>query len=180
MLLALALVAAAPAAASTGNNGAFQSTTEIDMIVAQFTGSQIGEVGGARAPVDARLKLAACREPDLAWNSPAREAVVVRCGAPAWRIFVPVNVLPQPKPQPMAQAPRPAPVVAAPPPPKVEPIIKRGDPVSLEVEAAGFSISREGIAMNDAVPGGRVAIKTDEKKPPIQAVAVEIGRAKLP
>jgi flagella basal body P-ring formation protein FlgA len=177
MVLALALVAAAPVPADSGQ---FQSTTAIDVIVAQFTGSQIGETGGARAAVDTRLKLAPCAEPDLAWNSPAREAVVVRCAAPAWRIFVPVNAVPQPKPAPVAPAVRAAPVVQAPPPPKIEPVIRRGDPVTLEVVAAGFSISRDGIAMSDAIPGARVAIKTDEKRPPIQAVAVEIGRARLP
>jgi flagella basal body P-ring formation protein FlgA len=52
--------------------------------------------------------------------------------------------------------------------------------VTLEAGAAGFSITREGTAMNDAAPGARVMVKVDENKAPIQAVAVEPGHARLP
>jgi len=169
-MLLLALALAAPAAASD-----FQSTQMLDTIVAQFTGKQIGEIGGARAPVDSRLKLASCAAPQLEWRTPAQDAVVVRCMAPGWRIFVPVNAVPQPKPAASAAAP----VAKAAPAVKAEAVIKRGDAVSVEVNAEGFSITREGIAMSDAPAGGRVTIKVDDKKPPIQAIAIEAGRAKL-
>ncbi|MES2986736.1 MAG: flagella basal body P-ring formation protein FlgA [Pseudomonadota bacterium] len=170
-MLALALILAAPATA-----GEFQSTAMLDTIVAQFTGKRVGDIGGARAPVDARLKLASCAAPQLEWRTPAQDAVVVRCMQPGWRIFVPVNALPQPKPVALAPAPVAAKPVAV---VKAEPVIKRGDAVSVEVNAAGFSITREGIAMGDAPAGGRLSIKIDEKKPPIQAIAIESGRAKL-
>jgi len=39
---------------------------EIDRVVANFTGAQIGEIGGARVPADRRLRLARCAEPLLA------------------------------------------------------------------------------------------------------------------
>ena len=168
-MLLLALALAMPATASD-----FQSTLMIDAIVAQFTGKAVGEIGGARAPVDDRLKLAPCAAPQLQWRNPAQDAVVVRCMAPAWRIYVPVNAAPQPKPAAAAPAPaRPVPAARA------EAVIKRGDAVSVEVNAAGFSITREGIAVSDAPAGGRVSIKVDEKKPPIQAIAIEPGRARL-
>ena len=172
LLLALTplFLASAPAAA-----GEFQSTQMLDTIVAQFTGKAIGEIGGARAPVDNRLKLASCAAPQLEWHTPAQDAVVVRCMAPGWRIFVPVNAVPQPKAAPVAAAP----MAKAPPVVKAEPVIRRGDAVSVEVNAAGFSITREGIAMSDAPAGGRLTIRMDEKKPPIQAIAVESGRATL-
>jgi flagella basal body P-ring formation protein FlgA len=102
--------------------------------------------------------------------------------APEWRIFVPV-LAPPPAPKPVAapsvavtapQILRPAPVV------KADPVIKRGDAVTLEASATGFSITREGVAMNDAPPGGRVMIKVEENKSPIQAIAVEAGHARLP
>lgn len=170
----LALAAATPAAAQD-----FQSTQMVDTIVAQFTGHEIGQQGGARTPVDTRLKLAPCAAPQLSWRTDARDAVVVRCMAPEWRIFVPVIAVPQaPKPLPAA-----APAVAAvrpAAPVKAEPVIRRGDAVTLEAGAAGFSITREGTAMNDAAPGARVMVKVDENKAPIQAVAVEPGRARLP
>jgi flagella basal body P-ring formation protein FlgA len=170
MLLFLALTAAAPAAAQD-----FQSTQLLDTIVGQFTGKTIGEPGGARAPVDARLKLDACAAPQLAWRSDAQDAVVIKCMTPEWRIFVPVNMIAQPKP---AAAPRIA--AAAPAPVKAEPVIRRGDAVTLEAGAQGFSITREGTAMNDAAPGARLMVKVAEKVSPIQAVAVEQGRARLP
>jgi flagella basal body P-ring formation protein FlgA len=171
MLLALTLTAAAPAAAQD-----FQSTRVLDMVVEQFTGKPIGAEGGARAPVDVRLKLAACPAPQLEWRSAARDAVVVRCMVPTWRIFVPVNALPQPKPAPAPVAAAPVRMAATP----AAPVIRRGDPVTLEAGSPGFSITRDGVAMNDAAAGARLMVKVDERKPPIQAVAIEPGRARLP
>ena len=165
-MLFAALILAAPAAASE-----FQSTAMLDTIVSQFTGKRIGEQGGARAPVDNRLKLASCAAPQLEWRTPAQDAVVVRCMAPGWRIFVPVNAVPPPAA--LAAAAR------APAPIKAEAVIRRGDAVTVEVNAAGFSITRDGIAMSDAPAGGRLTIRIDEKKPPIQAVAIEAGSARL-
>jgi flagellar basal body P-ring formation protein FlgA len=167
-LMLLLGIAAAPAAAQD-----FQQTAALDTIVAQFTGKQIGEEGGARTMVDKRLRLANCPAPQLEWRSPARDAVVVRCMAPVWRIFVPVHAAPQPRPVPVAAAAAPAPV-------KVEPVIRRGDAVTVEAGSNGFSISRDGVAMNDAGPGGRLSVKVDDRRPPIQTVAIEPGRARLP
>ncbi len=60
------------------------------------------------------------------------------------------------------------------------PVIRRGDPIMVEAGAAGFAITREGTAMGDAPAGGRLLVRVDPAKPPIQAVAVEAGRAMLP
>ncbi len=173
MLLFLALTAATPAAAAPD----FQSTALLDVIVAQFTGKAIGAEGGALTPVDARLKLATCTAPQLAWHSDAHDAVVVRCMTPEWRIFVAVKAPPHlaaPPTAPVAAALRPAPAV------KAEPVIRRGDAVTIEAGAPGFSITREGVAMNDAAPGARLTVKVDDSKTPVQAVAVAAGQAKLP
>lgn len=169
MFLILALAALAP-----NGDEAFQSTRALDTIVAQFTGKPIGAEGGARAAVDARLRLAPCAAPQLEWRSEAKDAVVVRCMAPGWRIFVPVNAAPRPA--------APAPVAAAAPAPaaKAEPVIRRGDAITLSAGAPGFSITREGIAMHDAAAGARLAVRVDDRKPPVQAIAVEPGRARLP
>lgn len=172
--LAPILAIAAPVGASE-----FQSTAMLDVIVAQFTGKAVGEEGGARTKVDNRLKLAACTAPQLEWRNAAKDAVVVRCMEPGWRIFVPVNAAPQPKAAPAVTVAAPIAVKPA-PAARAEPVIRRGDAVTVEAGAAGFSIAREGVAMSDAPAGGRLTVKVDEKKPPIQAVAVEPGRAKLP
>ncbi|MDR6852523.1 flagella basal body P-ring formation protein FlgA [Sphingomonas sp. BE123] len=158
--------------ALSGPTATFQSTEALDQLVERFAGAPIGAEGGARAAVDKRLKLAACDAPQLSWRSAAEDAVVIRCQGPQqWRVFVPVNALP--KAAPTAAAP--APVAAKP-----ELVIRRGDPVMLEAGAPGFSITREGLAMADATVGARVLVKTDDKRPPVAAIALAPGRAKLP
>lgn len=158
--------------ASAATAPGFQSTEALDRLVEQFAGAPIGQEGGARAAVDKRLKLAPCADPQLSWRSAAEDAVVIRCQGPQqWRLFVPVIALPRPAtPTRMA-----APAVVKP-----DFVIKRGDPIMVEAGAAGFSITREGIAVSDAAAGARVSIKVDDKRPPIAAIAVSPGRARLP
>ncbi len=165
MLALLTLAVTAPAVAQP-----FQDTAALDRAVAGFTERPVGAEGGARTPVDPRLKLAACSTVALAWRSETHDAVVVTCSGPAWRIFVPI-----------ARA-APAVVLAtvAAPAPQLPPVIRRGDPVMVEAGTDGFSVTRAGIALADAAPGARLAIKVDDAKGPVQAVAVESGRATLP
>ncbi|MFN3676521.1 MAG: flagella basal body P-ring formation protein FlgA [Sphingomonas pseudosanguinis] len=149
----------------------FQDIGALDAAVAAFTGRPIGVEGGARAPVDTRLKLAQCATVSLSWRTEAHDAVVVNCAGPQWRIFVPVLSPPRP-----AAAPRAMPAIAV----KAEPVIRRGDPVVIEAGSDGFSITREGVAMADAVPGGHFPVRIDAARQPIQAVALASGRATLP
>lgn len=151
---------------------AFQDTSGLDRAVAAFTGRAIGEEGGARTAVDARLRLASCPTVALSWRSEAHDAVVVTCAGPDWRLFVPVR-----RAVPVASVPAAAvPTVVA----KAAPVIRRGDPVLIEAGSGGFQITREGIAQGDAAPGARVAVKVDGTVQPVQAVAVAQGRATLP
>lgn len=161
--------------ASAATPAGFQSTETLDRLVEQFAGAPIGEEGGARAAVDKRLRLAPCADPQLSWRSAAEDAVVIRCPGPQqWRLFVPVNALPR------AAAPAAPTRMVTPTAVKPDLVIKRGDPIMIEAGAAGFSITREGIAMSDAAAGARVTIKVDDKRPPIAAIAVSPGRARLP
>lgn len=167
-----ALLLAAPALAAPGP---VQDTIAIDRGVASFTGHATGDIGGARTEVDNRLRLAACPMVSMAWRGDAHDAVVVTCTGPEWRIFVPVragSIAPAAPAVAMAAAP-PAPV-------RLAPVIKRGDPVTISAGTNGFSITREGVAMGDAAPGARFFVKCDDAKNPVQAVAVEAGRATLP
>ena len=164
-----AIVAATPAAAQS-----FQSTTLIDKAVAGFTGRAIGDDGGARTPVDTRLKLTTCGMVTLNWRTPAHDSVVVACPDPEWRIYVPVRIA---APAIVAASP-----LASAPPAAAKPaiVIKRGDPVSVAAGSDGFAVTRDGIAVNDAAAGQRLLIKVQDGKPPIQAVAVEPGKAVIP
>lgn len=163
-MIALALLAAA----------AFQDTAALDRAVSSFTGRPIGSEGGARAVVDPRLRLAPCPMVVISWRTEAKDAVVVSCSGPDWRLFVPV--LSPARPTAVA-APR-AMAVAA--PVKAEPVIRRGDPVTIEAGSDGFSITRDGIAMADAAPGARLPVQVGGGPKPVQAVALAAGRATLP
>ena len=147
-----------------------QDTASLDRAVAAFTGQAIGAEGGARAPIDARLRLKACPTVALSWRTEAHDAVVVACAGPDWRIFVPVRGA--------TPATAGAPRLAA--PARTEHVIRRGDPVVIEAGANGFAISREGVAMTDAAPGGRFIVRVEGAKSPVQAVALAGGRATLP
>ena len=157
---------------------AFQDVAALDRSVAAFTGHAIGSEGGARAPVDTRLRLAHCATVALSWRTDARDAVVVTCTGPEWRVFVPVLRATPAAASPAAAAAaavgRPAAPVAA------APVIRRGDPVVIEAGTAGFQITREGIAAADAVSGARVAIRVHGAVQPVQAIALAAGRATLP
>lgn len=168
MILHLLLAAAATATPS------HQDTPALDRSVVAFTGHAIGEEGGARTAIDARLRLAQCPTVAISWRTERHDAVVIACSGPSWRIFVPVN-----NSAPAASAPT-ATRVANSPSVKVEPVIKRGDPVTIEAGDSGFSISREGIAVGDAAPGERFMVRVDGTRTPVQAVAIETGHATLP
>ena len=162
------MLAANPVAAQN-----FQSTTLIDKAVAGFTGHAIGESGGARTVVDTRLKLATCPMVSLNWRTDSHDSVVVTCTDPQWRIFVPVMMPPRPAP---IATPAAVPALAA----KAAIVIKRGDPVTVVAGDGGFSVTRDGIATTDAAAGARVLIRVQDGKPPIQAIAVEPGKATIP
>lgn len=163
MIATFALAAAAAAS--------FQNIPALDRAVAAFTGRPIGAEGGARAAVDARLRLASCPTVAISWRTEAHDAVVIACSGPDWRIFVPVLAAPR--------AAAAAPVVAMAAKPEA-PVIRRGDPVTIEAGSNGFAITREGVAASDAPAGGRLLVKVDGAPRPVQAVAVEPGRATLP
>jgi flagella basal body P-ring formation protein FlgA len=160
------LLLASPALAA-----GFQDTAGLDRAVSAFAGHAIGEEGGARAPVDTRLKLAQCPTVALSWRTPAHDAVVITCSGPDWKIYVPMRapVVPVDEPPVIAM-----PVVKGPP------VIKRGDPVVIEAASEGFAISREGIAMGDAAVGARFLVKVGDTRTPVQAIALAGGRATLP
>lgn len=169
----LSIAVAAPLAAAP----TFQDTAAIDRAVIAFAGHGIGDEGGARTPVDSRLKLAACPMVSMAWRSEAHDAVVVTCTGPEWRLFVPMRMAVT---APKAAAPLVIEPAMAPQPLRPVYVIKRGDPVTISAGSPGFSITREGVAVGDAVAGGRFLVKVDQTRTPVQAVAIAGGRATLP
>jgi flagella basal body P-ring formation protein FlgA len=137
----------------------FADPAAIDGEVARFTGAPIGADGGARLPVDRRLKLARCEGPlALEWYGKRHETVLVRCPVGAgWRLFVPVNGASSP-------------VAAA-------PAVARGEAVNIVVEGRGFTLSRQGEALEGGAVGDWIRVRpAGAKKDPIRMRIVEPGK----
>ncbi|QUL36932.1 flagella basal body P-ring formation protein FlgA [Erythrobacter sp. JK5] len=145
-----------------GAGQAFTDPGDIDRAVAEFTGAAIGEVGGARAPADRRLKLARCDAPLLAdWHGTAKTTVRVECPAAAgWRIFVATRPHPQD-----AQQQR---------------VVKRGDPVTVLVRGRGFSVQQSGEALENGAIGDWIGIRTARHADPVRARIERPGLAVIP
>jgi flagella basal body P-ring formation protein FlgA len=158
-MISLFLLAAAPVATDLAL---------LDRAAEIFAGSRLGEPGGPVAPIDRRLRLGGCSaSPEFSWRAETRDAIVIRCpDHNGWRIFVSV------KPAPVA--------MAAAAGVRAEPVIRRGDPITLVAGRDGFSVSADGTAMTDAAPGVRLQVKVEGAKSPVQAIALEAGKATLP
>ena len=161
LALPLAL-AAAPLSAQS-----FENLEMLDSRVAAALGAGIGEPGGAAAPIDRRLRLAACPQPaEVA--EPALGAVTIRCQPLGWRIRVPLVQTTQ-----TAAAATPAAARAA-------PVIRRGDQIQLVAISSGFTVSTLAVADQDGAPGDRIRVRTEHRTAPIIGLVLDDGRVALP
>lgn len=153
--LAAATAFGAPAAAAAD----FMDHAAIDREVSRFTGATIGAQGGARAPVDRRLKLATCQSSlALEWYGNAQDTVLVRCpDASGWRIFVPLVG---------GRAGAPA-----------QDVVVRGEVVSIAVNGRGFTLSRQGEAMEAGAIGEWIRVRpAGTRDDPIRVQVLRPGR----
>ncbi|AJR22818.1 MULTISPECIES: flagella basal body P-ring formation protein FlgA [Sphingobium] len=170
LLLALSVSASDPALAQQK----FENLDRIDSLVAMTVGANLGEPGGPMAPVDRRLRLAACpATPSV--DGPVFGAAIVKCDALGWRIRVPLVAGgaaaasgPVARYAPSARA---APREAA---------VKKGDPVQLMAGNAAFSVSRMMVADEDGAVGETIRVREDRKSAPILAQVVEMGIVRVP
>ena len=165
-----ALLAMSPAAA-----GNFQSLDDLDVAVAAHAGAKIGDPGGARTPIDRRLKLKAC--PDApSVSGPVLGAAVVRCEPIGWSIRVPLRLDAAtsgatnsnngvPRTMASRQQERDA--------------IVRGQAVRLTVEGRGFTLSRTMIADANGKIGDMISVRADRSSKPVLARVVDIGEVSV-
>lgn len=134
-ILALATYAA-PAAAQ-----GFTDLSAIDREVAMFIGVNPNTPGGAFAPVDRRLKLTQCNRPlDLAWHGNRHATVLVQCPVPGgWKLYVPVY--------------------AGNAGPVAQPVVSRGDSVSVTLSGPGFSVSQYAQALEGGAVGEWIRVR---------------------
>lgn len=145
-------------AATPGLAAGFADPATIDRAVAEFTGAGIGAPGGARSPVDRRLRLATCATAlALEWYDASRDTVLVRCpDEGGWRLFVPLTA---------AGAAQGGPDV-----------VSRGDRVTITVRGSGFTLSRQGEALEAGAVGEWIRVRgADRRGDPLRAQIVRPG-----
>lgn len=165
-LTPLALPILLPLCDAAARASGYTDPAAIDQAVAAFTGSAIGQPGGARMATDRRLQLATCAAPlAVDWHTVARNAVRVECPGPQnWRIFVAVNAV--------GGAPAGQPAAA--------PAIKRGDALTIMVRGRGFSVQQQGEAMEGGAVGEWIFVRTARKAEPLRARIERPGLAIIP
>lgn len=181
LLAAAALTGVQPALAQQK----FENLDRIDSLVAMTVGANLGEPGGPAAPVDRRLRLAACpTTPSI--DGPVFGAAMVKCDALGWRIRVPLvagGAASASGPVPRAASSYGAasrftrPAMAATP---RETVVRKGDPVQLMAGNAVFSASRMMVADEDGALGQMIRVREDKKSSPIFAQVVEMGVVRVP
>ena len=171
LITAIALAAAAGAPALAQQK--FENLDRLDGLVAMTVGANIGEPGGPIAPVDRRLRLAACPvTPSV--EGPTFGAAIVKCDALGWRIRVPLSGGSAGAVTLVAR------YGAVARPAQRDMVVKRGDPVQLIAGNASFSVSRVMIADEDGAVGDTIRVREDKKAAPVLAQVVEMGTVRIP
>lgn len=141
----------------------FVAPDAIDAAAAQFLGAEVGTPGGAARRVDARLKLASCPEPlAVAWYGRNNATLQIGCPARGWRVFVPVGAG-------HAGAGT-----------SGEVVIERGETVSVSYEGSGFTLTRQGEALEPGRTGQWIRIRpSGDKAQPIKAQVLRPGAVRI-
>lgn len=122
----------------------FADLNAIDQQVATFLRADPATATASFVPVDRRLKLSQCGMPlALQWHGSRRQSIQVQCPVGGgWKLYVRVMG---------AQA---APVA--------QPVIKRGDAITVTLSGTGFSVSQAGEALEQGAVGEWVRVRTSK------------------
>lgn len=167
-LFGLIMGVAAPAAAAP----ALENLDALERRLVIALGADIGQPGGPVTPLDRRMRLAACPTPAEV-EPPHAGAAVLRCGPIGWRIRVPLlaggmaREAAAPSQQPMR-------------PERAAFVIRRGDPVEIRTQRAGFVVSQQMIADQNGAPGDRIRVRSEPRARPIVVEVIDVGLARLP
>ncbi|KWV94108.1 MULTISPECIES: flagella basal body P-ring formation protein FlgA [unclassified Erythrobacter] len=136
----------------------------IDRAVADFTGAEVGQPGGAKLPVDRRLRLSHCQSPlDLQWFGRDQRSIQVACPSAGWRIYVAVDGGAGGSGRFAQQY--------------GETLVKRGENVSILVRGSGFTLTRQGSAVEDGAQGEWIKVRAaGEKTETLRAMVIRPGQ----
>lgn len=165
------IAAIALPSAALAQSAGYADPVAIDAEVAAFTGAGVGMPGGARGPVDRRLRMTACSGPlELAWHGRGASMVRVECNAAAapWRIFVPVNAGGQVSDSGRATG---SPLPAA---------IARGQMLTIMLQGRGFSISQQCEALEEGRVGQWIRVRPEGSREEVRARVDSPVRVTIP
>ncbi|MEM1132584.1 MAG: flagella basal body P-ring formation protein FlgA [Pseudomonadota bacterium] len=158
--------------------GQFQDHAVLDALVASSLGSEIGQPGGALAPVDRRLKLAQCPETPKV-SDDGMDAAIVRCDTLGWRVRVPINLSARNSRVRTTSAYSARAVTPRYDPAQNMIAIRRGEPVRLTIRKRGFSLSRMMVADRNGRIGEVIPVRADRHESPIMVRVTDMGEASL-
>ncbi len=172
--IAPALLASLLATTPLAAQSAMPPAQDLDLLEQMVLGTLqagIGQPGGPMAPIDRRMRLAACPT-GIQIDPPTAGAVTVRCTTAGWRLRVPLT-----RAYDSLAATASAMGSSSPSIPNAE--VRKGDPVQLTAQGSSFSISVEAMAMEDGRVGNRIRVASAAKGRPMFAEVVDVGRVRL-
>ena len=170
-LLILAMVfQACLAGAAHAQAQNFENLDRLDGFVAASLGANRGEPGGPVAPLDRRLRLAACPQTPVI-DAPRWGAATVSCPSIGWRIRVPLVADQSGNKSSnfngVTEGTRAL-------------VVKKGDPVQLMAGGGSFTISRMMIADEDGAVGALIRVRQEPRATPVMARVERIGVVRIP
>lgn len=136
---------------------------ELDQAVAGFLGQPTGSTGGAKYPLDPRLRLTRCAAPlEFGWYGTPGRTLALSCpDSGGWRIFIAVS------------APSRSPS-------RAEPAVKRGEMITLLIRGRGFSLQGQGLARDPGAVGDWIRVELPHSSEQLRARIERPGLATLP
>jgi len=142
----------------------FEDTTDLDRQVGTYLNANIGDRGGARAPIDRKLKLKRCLTP-VKISHTNRNSLLVSCSGSGWRIYVPLGVGPSSRSTYSSNA--------------EEFVVLRNQPLTLVVKRPSFSISYSVIAQKNGRIGDYIPVRSSRKSKTLMARVSGNGQVEL-
>ncbi|MEP2101873.1 MAG: flagella basal body P-ring formation protein FlgA [Parasphingorhabdus sp.] len=147
-----------------GAASAFEDTANLDRQVAVHLSANIGDAGGARAPIDTKLRLKRCPR-SVRLSDTNNNAVLVSCPDLGWRIFVPVR---RGQAATSSQSKR-----------AEEFAVLRNQPLTLVVRRPSFSISYRVVAQKNGRIGDYIPVRSSRKSKLLMARVSNSGEVEL-
>lgn len=149
---------------SMGAASSFEDTAHLDRQVGAYLNANIGEAGGARTPIDRKLKLKRCPT-SVQMSHTNRNSVVVSCPSSGWRIFVPLSVSLSSGNRFSSN--------------KEELVVRRNQPLLLVVKRPSFSISYSVVAQKNGRIGDYIPVRSGRKSKTLIARVSGNGQVEL-